>query len=357
MTYIDKRALQNGESELSLTPYVNLNQVIQDIIDPQVFPTPSDDISFSTQIIGNLDISELNGQYFTALDLGVFSTTNSLEDVAKDIPPCKFGTMVFTVIDNTANEDIVVWLLSGEDTIGSITVPSEETGEFKVEGNTENPEHLSICFNITEGNGEINISEITTTFTTGEPIVPPEPPVDFTAGNFITIDEGRISFGGSSDTDITANSIYKIGDNQFTINRKFGTTSDETNIIYTESSINTFDTVVRTEFNSFNASVTRITTGLLDIGSFELAADALNVNVSSESNETSNYFSITPVDVTISAYPNIRNDFPIDPPVNLLCTNEDGKIQSYNTGVQAVVIIPGVGTLRFINGILVDYLT
>ena len=60
---------------------------------------------------------------------------------------------------------------------------------------------------------------------------------------------------------------------------------------------------------------------------------------------------------TISAYPNTRNDFPIDPPVNLLCTNEDGKIQSYNTGVQAVVIIPGIGTLRFINGILVDYLT
>lgn len=49
MTYIDKRALQNGESELSLIPYVNLNQVIQDIIDPQVFPTPSEDISFSTQ--------------------------------------------------------------------------------------------------------------------------------------------------------------------------------------------------------------------------------------------------------------------------------------------------------------------
>lgn len=164
--YIDKRAIQKSKSSLSLTPFISLNKLIQDIIDPQVFPTPNEDISFSTQNIGTLDISNLNGQYFTALDLGVFSSSNTLEDVAKNIPPCAFGTMSFAVTLNNTDEPVVVWLLSGESEIGSIIISPEETGLYSVDGDFENPEYLSICFNITRGTGRINISEITTTFTT-----------------------------------------------------------------------------------------------------------------------------------------------------------------------------------------------
>ena len=241
MTYIDKRALQNGESELSLIPRVNLNQVIQDIIDPQVFPTPSDDISFSTQEIGRLDISQLNGQYFTALDLGVFSTTNSLEDVAKDISPCKFAKMTFTVTNNTSNQDVIIWLLSGETQIGTVAILAEQTGYFKATGDFDNPEYLSICFNVTRGTGIVVISEITTTFTTGTN-TPPE-------------------------------SVFTITD----------------------------DTIKAT------------------------------------------------------AYPNTRNDYLTGDPVNLLTTDANGKIQSFNTGITADISILGI-TLRFANGVLVEYI-
>ena len=241
MTYIDKRALQNGESELSLIPRVNLNQVIQDIIDPQVFPTPSDDISFSTQKIGSLNLNDLNGKYFTALDLGVFSESSTIEDVAKDIPPCKSGTMQFSVSFNSANEDIIVWLLSGETQIGIIRIPSGEVGDYSVTKDFDNSEKLSICFNIRRGTGKVVISEITTTFTTGTN-TPPE-------------------------------SVFTITD----------------------------DTIKAT------------------------------------------------------AYPNTRNDYLTGDPVNLLTTDVDGKIQSFNTGITADIPILGI-TLRFANGVLVEYI-
>lgn len=179
----------------------------------------------------------------------------------------------------------------------------------------------------------------------------------YAAGDLITIDEGKISFGGVSGVDVMAISTYKDGNDQVVISRKFGTTSDETSVVFTEDSVETFNTVVATESNTFNVSVTRTTTDLLDVGSLEVTADGINVNISSEINETSNSFSITPVGVMISAYPNTRNDFPTDSPINLLCTNEDGTIQSYNTGVNVTITIPGVGKLRFTNGILVEYST
>lgn len=337
MTYIDKRALQNGESELSIIPYVNLNQVIQDIIDPQVFPTPSEDISFSTQEIGTLDISELNGQYFTALDLGVFSTTNSLEDVAEDIPPCTFGTMVFTVTDNSADEDLVVWLLSGEDIIGSITVPSGETGDFSVTRDFENPEYLSICFNVTGGSGEIVISEITTTFTTGEPINPPEPPVEFTAGDWMSIEDGVVSFSGGVVTK----------EKRLTTEVSTGATTKYASRTFGVSAID------RQEFSIVDNSLTT------NSSAYYVGANELLFTISEYSGgriDITNEFRVSAADVSMSAYPNTRNDFPADPPVNLLCTNEDGKIQSYNTGVTATISMLGA-TLKFVNGVLVEYTT
>lgn len=337
MTYIDKRALQNGKSELSLIPYVNLNQVIQDIIDPQVFPTPSEDISFSTQSIGSLDISELNGQYFTALDLGVFSTTNSLEDVAKDIPPCKFGKMTFTVTDNTCNQDVIIGLLSGETQIGTVTILAEQIGDFEATGYVENPEYLSICFNITGGLGSLTIGEITTTFATGEPIVPPEPPVEFTAGDWIDMSNGVIGvWSGTTDNDkiltsqITENNVAK------TAARTFGIDDKDT------FSFSIYDAV-----QDYN-----ISTAEYEFGSTKLSfkIHEWDAGVVTNTNEVK----MNSTDVFISAYPNTRSDFPVYTPKNLLATDENGKIQSFSTGVTDEINISGL-RLKFVNGILVEY--
>lgn len=171
--YIDKRAISNKRSTHSLIPYVNLNQLIQQIVSPHTHDFVYDDICYSTKEIGDLDISELNGQYFVALDQGEFSTSATLEEVAKSIPPCKFKTLTFSVSGNTADEDIVVWLLSGEDIIGSVTI--NDTGDFSVTGDASNLGVLSICINITGGAGIVSISEIITTFSTSPAqVMPPK---------------------------------------------------------------------------------------------------------------------------------------------------------------------------------------
>ncbi len=161
MVYIDKRAIHKGKSAFSLIPYVSLNQLIQQIVDPHIHDSVHDDICYSTLEIGEIDIAVDFGTFYVYINEGVLA--ENAEIIAVD---GTFSTAVFEVISNTCDQDIIVTILNNNVDIGNATVASEETGIITIDGDFENPLKLKIKIEIPEGTGVIEISEIITTFTT-----------------------------------------------------------------------------------------------------------------------------------------------------------------------------------------------
>ena len=184
-----------------------------------------------------------------------------------------------------------------------------------------------------------------------------------TAGDWMDITEGVVSFSGGEITNekhlITTLStdidgvIYKgIADRLLSVEEgdKFlYNIVDETN----EKTLNS--SIMRIKPTDFSYLVSKYEDGV-SVGETFLEVAIDQIALSTADGTYGNTLSFTSTNTSISAYPNTRNDFPADPPVNLLCTNEDGKIQSYNTGVTTAISMLGT-TLKFVNGVLVEYTT
>lgn len=162
-------------------------------------------------------------------------------------------------------------------------------------------------------------------------------PFALTAGDWLSIEHGIVSFSGgtvnndkSLNTSVTYNGLIK---------------TTERNLLSKVS-------------DSFLFTIQDESTGNTTASSgYYFGAEGLQFYINEWSggvNTAWNNILITPNSMSMSAYPNTRNDFPVDFPINLLATDENGKIQSYRRGVTATISILGI-TLRFVNGILVEY--
>jgi len=182
-----------------------------------------------------------------------------------------------------------------------------------------------------------------------------------TAGDWIDITDGVVSFLGGEVTNkkylITTLSAEVDGITyKGTVDRLLSVSEgdkflhslvDETN----EKTLNS--SITRVKSTDFSYLVSKYEDGV-SVGDTVLGVAIDQITLSTADGTYGNTLSFKSTDTSISAYPNTRNDFPTGDPVNLLTTDANGKIQSFNTGITADISVLGT-TLRFANGILVEY--
>lgn len=182
-------------------------------------------------------------------------------------------------------------------------------------------------------------------------------PFALTAGDWMSIEDGVVSFsGGTTNTSkelITSQSANQDGID-YTVKANIELSSDRCQLNYSlkndtdEITVEECFTTIGTTglYYSLPKYVDGTVTGT---NSFEVTPDNITLTVDE------NILTIDSDNTSISSYPNTRNDYPTGDPVNLLTTDVNGKIQSFNTGITADISILGI-TLRFANGILVEYI-
>jgi hypothetical protein len=177
-----------------------------------------------------------------------------------------------------------------------------------------------------------------------------------TAGDWMSIEDGIVGFSGGLVTEEkTLTTEVSTGTTTKYTSRTFGADAIDTQ----EYSITTDELTVNSSECTFSATGTDITVNKYVSGemtgsnSIVITRNNIVLNVTDDANE--NGISVDARNTSISAYPNTRNDYPTGDPVNLLTTDADGKIQSFNTGITADMLILGI-LLRFANGILVEYI-
>lgn len=156
--YIDRRVLSTTPNMQS----TSLEKLVRDIINPSSIPFVYDDISYSTQTLGEIDIELVPSGTFIKMDLGTISEA-TIEEC--NIPVDAYVKNIeFEVVSNTANVLVSVILL--EDGVEFTRVDIESPGDYSLSVLPENKISGDVCLSIeySTGIGIIEIGSITTTF-------------------------------------------------------------------------------------------------------------------------------------------------------------------------------------------------
>ena len=156
--YIDRRVISTSPNMFS----VSLDKIVNDIMNKVSIPFVYDDISYSTQALGEINIELVPSGTFIKMDLGTISEA-TIEEC--NIPVDAYVKNIeFEVISNTA--DVLVSVILLEDGVEFTRVDIENTGSYSLLVLPKNKISGDVCLSIEygAGTGIVEIDVITTTF-------------------------------------------------------------------------------------------------------------------------------------------------------------------------------------------------